>query len=195
MRAAVLERPGLDNLKIEQLPTPEPGPGEVLVRLRAASINYRDTLTVVGGYGSRQKQESLIPLSDGAGEVAAVGADVDRWRAGDRVIGCLMPNWQGGEMSEEKSAISLGGSADGCAAEYRLFPATGLVRTPEHLSFFKEDKEAVFFSSAQELQAKAKYYVEHPDEREAIARAGHERCVRSGNTHMDRVRKMLEEIG
>ena len=134
MRAAVLERPGLDNLKIEQLPTPEPGPGEVLVRLRAASINYRDTLTVVGGYGSRQKQESLIPLSDGAGEVAAVGADVDRWRAGDRVIGCLMPNWQGGEISEEKSAISLGGSADGCAAEYRLFPATGLVRTPEHLS-------------------------------------------------------------
>jgi len=72
MRAAVLERPGLDNLKIEQLPTPEPGPGEVLVRLRAASINYRDTLTVVGGYGSRQKQESLIPLSDGAGEVVAV---------------------------------------------------------------------------------------------------------------------------
>src|SRR6266567_4249463 len=134
MRAAVLERPGLDNLKIEQLPTPEPGPGEVLVRLRAASLNYRDTLTVVGGYGSRQKQEALIPLSDGAGEVAAVGADVDRWRAGDRVIGCLMPNWQGGKMSEEKSAISLGGSVDGCAAEYRLFPATGLVRTPEHLS-------------------------------------------------------------
>jgi NADPH:quinone reductase-like Zn-dependent oxidoreductase len=134
MKAAVIERPGLDNLKIEELPTPEPGPGEVLVRLRAASLNYRDTLIVVGGYGSRQKQARLIPLSDGAGEVVAVGPGAERWRLGDRVIGCLMPNWQGGEISEQKSAVSLGGSVDGCAAEYRRFPATGLVRTPEHLS-------------------------------------------------------------
>ena len=134
MKAAVIERPGLDNLKIEELPTPEPGAGEVLVRLRAASLNDRDTLTVVGGYGSRQKQARLIPLSDGAGEVAAVGLGVERWRLGDRVIGCLLPNWQGGELSEEKGALSLGGSVDGCATEYRLFPATGLVRTSEHLS-------------------------------------------------------------
>jgi NADPH:quinone reductase-like Zn-dependent oxidoreductase len=134
MKAAVIERPGLDNLKIEELPTPEPGPGEVLVRLRAASLNYRDTLIVVGGYGSRQKQARLIPLSDGAGEVVAVGPGAERWRLGDRVIGCLMPNWQGGEISEEKSAVSLGGSVDGCAAEYRRFAAAGLVRTPEHLS-------------------------------------------------------------
>jgi NADPH:quinone reductase-like Zn-dependent oxidoreductase len=134
MKAAVIERPGLDNLKIEELPTPEPGPGEILVRLRAASLNFRDTLTVIGGYGSRQKQARLIPLSDGAGEVAAVGPGAERWRLGDRVIGCLMPDWQGGELSEEKGAVSLGGSVDGCAAEYRLFPATGLVRTPEHLS-------------------------------------------------------------
>ncbi len=68
-------------------------------------------------------------------------------------------------------------------------------RTPEHLSFFQEGKEAVFFSSTDELLKKAKYYLEHPDEREAIARAGYERCVRSGNTHLDRVRTMLEEIG
>ncbi len=134
MKAAVIERPGLDNLKIEELPTPEPGPGEVLVRLRAASLNYRDTLTVVGGYGSRQKQARLIPLSDGAGEVAKLGPGAERWRLGDRVIGCLLPDWQGGEISEEKSAVSLGGSVDGCAAEYRVFQAIGLVRTPEHLS-------------------------------------------------------------
>ncbi len=134
MKAAVLQRPGLDHLKIEDLPVPEPGPGEVLVRLRAASLNYRDTLTAVGGYGSRQKLERLIPLSDGAGEVVEVGPGVTSWRNGDRVIGCLMPNWQGGEMSEEKSAASLGGSIDGCAVEYRVFPATGLVHTPEHLS-------------------------------------------------------------
>jgi NADPH:quinone reductase-like Zn-dependent oxidoreductase len=134
MKAAVIERPGLDNLKVEELPVPEPGVGEVLVRLRAASLNFRDTLTVVGGYGSRQKRERLIPLSDGAGDVAAVGSRAEPWRRGDRVIGCLMPNWLGGDISEEKSAISLGGSVDGCATEYRLFPASGLVRTPEHLS-------------------------------------------------------------
>jgi NADPH:quinone reductase-like Zn-dependent oxidoreductase len=134
MKAAVIERPGLDNLKVEELPVPEPGVGEVLVRLRAASLNFRDTLTVVGGYGSRQKRERLIPLSDGAGDVAAVGSRAEPWRRGDRVIGCLMPNRLGGDISEEKSAISLGGSVDGCATEYRLFPASGLVRTPEHLS-------------------------------------------------------------
>ncbi len=134
MRAAVIERPGLDHLKLEELPIPEPRRGEVLVRLRAASLNYRDTLTAVGGYGARQKRERLIPLSDGAGEVVEVGSDPGSWRRGDRVIGCLMPNWQGGEMSEGKSAASLGGSVDGCAAEYRVFSATGLVRTPEHLS-------------------------------------------------------------
>lgn len=134
MKAALIVRPGLDNLVIEELPTPVPGPGEVLVRLRAAALNFRDTLTVVGGYGSRQKQERLIPLGDGAGEVAELGAGVTSWQRGDRVIACLMPNWQGGEMSEEKSAASLGGSIDGCATEYRVFPATGLVRTPEHLS-------------------------------------------------------------
>ena len=134
MKAAVIVRPGLDNLIIEELATPAPGPGEVLVRLRAAALNFRDTLTVVGGYGSRQKQERLIPLGDGAGEVAELGAGVTSWQRGDRVIACLMPNWQGGEMSEEKSAASLGGSIDGCATEYRVFPATGLVRTPEHLS-------------------------------------------------------------
>lgn len=134
MKAAVILCPGLDNLRIEELPTPAAGPGEVLVRLRAASLNYRDTLTVVGGYGSRQKQERLIPLGDGAGEVAEVGPGVHSWRRGDRVIACFMPNWQGGEMSEDKSAASLGGSIDGCAVEYRVLPATGLARTPEHLS-------------------------------------------------------------
>jgi NADPH:quinone reductase-like Zn-dependent oxidoreductase len=134
MKAAVIVRPGLNNLGIEDLPVPEPGPGEVLVRMRAAALNYRDTLTVIGGYGSRQKQERLIPLGDGAGEVVQLGNGVESWREGDRVLGCLMPDWQGGEMSEAKGAASLGGSVDGCAVEYRVFPATGLVRTPDYLS-------------------------------------------------------------
>jgi glycosyltransferase involved in cell wall biosynthesis len=67
-------------------------------------------------------------------------------------------------------------------------------RTPDHLSYFEEGKEAEFFSSAKELVEKAKYYLDHEDEREAIARAGHERCVRSGYTHQDRVKQTLEAI-
>jgi alcohol dehydrogenase len=134
MQAAVIERPGLDNLTFKEVPEPRPGAGEVLVRLRAASLNYRDTLTVVGGYGSRQKQQDLIPLSDGAGEVVALGPGATPWKVGDRVIGCMLPNWIDGEISEAKISVSLGGSAAGCAAEYRVFPAAGLLPTPGHLS-------------------------------------------------------------
>ena len=134
MRAAVVERPGLDHLVLKELPTPSPGPGEALVRLRAASLNYRDTLTVLGGYGSKQKQSDLIPLSDGAGEVVGLGPGASRWRVGDRVIGCLFPNWIDGEIDAEKIRLALGGSVDGCAAEYRVFAEGALVRTPDHLS-------------------------------------------------------------
>lgn len=137
MRAAVIERPGLDHLVLKELPEPTPGPGEVLVRLRAASLNYRDTLTVLGGYGSKQKQSNLIPLSDGAGEVVALGPGATRWRVGDRVIGCLFPNWLDGEIDAEKIRLSLGGSVDGCAVEHRVFAETGLVRTPDFLSDFE----------------------------------------------------------
>ena len=79
MRAAVLSAAGLDNLSVVELPDPEPGPGEVLVRVRAATLNYRDLLTVEGGYGSRQKTVGLIPVSDGAGEVVAVGGGVTKF--------------------------------------------------------------------------------------------------------------------
>ncbi|HVM78328.1 MAG TPA: NAD(P)-dependent alcohol dehydrogenase [Stellaceae bacterium] len=134
MRAAIVERPGLDHLVVTEIPEPKPGPDEVLVRLRAASLNYRDTLTVVGGYGSKQKQSGLIPLSDGAGEVAALGPGVTRWRVGDRVIGCLFPNWIEGEIDVEKISLALGGSVDGCAVEYRVFAEKSLVPTPPFLS-------------------------------------------------------------
>src|SRR5262249_26530523 len=118
MRAAIIERPGLEYLVLRELPEPRPGAGEVLVRLRAASLNFRDTLPGVGGYGWRQKQSDLIPLCDGAGEVVALGAGASRWRVGDRVIGCLFPNWLDGEIDAEKTSQSLGGSVDGCAVEY-----------------------------------------------------------------------------
>lgn len=84
MRAAVLSKAGVDNLSVVDLPDPEPGPGEVLVRVRAATLNYRDLLTVEGGYGARQRTDNLIPVSDGAGDVVAVGEGVTRFAVGDR---------------------------------------------------------------------------------------------------------------
>ena len=81
MKAAILSQPGLAHLAVREVADPSAGPGEVLVRMRAATLNYRDTLVVEGGYGSHQRSENLIPLSDGAGEVVAVGDGVRRFAA------------------------------------------------------------------------------------------------------------------
>src|SRR6476660_2267367 len=87
LKAYELQGPGgVDAMALVEKPAPVPGPGQVLVKLKAATINYRDLLTVKGGYGSRQKFP-LIPLSDGAGVVESVGAGVTAFAAGDRVVG------------------------------------------------------------------------------------------------------------
>lgn len=134
MRAAVLASAGLDNLSVVEVPDPEPGPGEVLVRVRAATLNYRDLLTVEGGYGSRQRTENLIPVSDGAGEVIAVGDGVARFAAGDRVVANFFQEWIAGEPDETRLHSGLGGQIDGMAAELRVLPEYGLCHTPDHLS-------------------------------------------------------------
>jgi len=134
LKAYELQGPGgVDALMPVDKPMPSPGPGEVLVKLKAATINYRDLLTVKGGYGSRQKFP-LVPLSDGAGTVASVGAGVAGFKAGDRVTGSFFEGWLGGEPSEEKMRSNLGGALDGVLCEYRVWPAAALVRTPDHLS-------------------------------------------------------------
>jgi alcohol dehydrogenase len=136
MKAAVVDKVGsFDNLKVVELPEPKAGPGQILVRLRAASLNYRDILAVQGGYGSTQKRENLIPLSDGAGEVVEVGPGVRAWKAGDRVVGCFFPKWLTGQPNERRVAVNLGGSVDGVAAEYRVFDEDEVLAIPQHLSF------------------------------------------------------------
>jgi NADPH:quinone reductase-like Zn-dependent oxidoreductase len=124
---------GIDGLALVDKPIPEPGEGQVLVRLKAATLNYRDLLTVKGGYGSRQKFP-LVPLSDGAGVVERVGPGVREFAAGDRVIGSFFESWLAGEPSAAKMSAALGGSVDGVLTQYRIFPKHALVRTPEHLS-------------------------------------------------------------
>ncbi len=134
MRAALVTSPGIENLAIVDLPDPEPGPGEVLVRVGAVTLNYRDLLTVEGGYGSRQKQADLIPVSDGAGKVVAVGDGVTRFAPGDRVVANFFQDWLGGEPDEHSMHSGLGGLIDGMAAELRVLPEYGLAHTPAHLS-------------------------------------------------------------
>src|SRR3954471_7596788 len=134
MKVYELQGPhGVEGMALLEKPVPSAGPGEVLVRLKAATINYRDLLTVKGGYGSRQKFP-LVPLSDGAGVVESVGPGVTRFKPGDRVTGSFFEGWLGGEPSEEKMRSNLGGALDGVLCEYRVWPAAALVRTPEHLS-------------------------------------------------------------
>lgn len=138
MRAwTVDEAFGLDHLRLVERPTPEPehlGPGQALVRLRAASLNYRDLMMVQGLYNPKQPLP-LVPCSDGAGEVVAVGEGVRAVRPGDRVATIFAQGWLGGAQRPEYVTTTLGGPLDGTLTELMVVPASALVRAPDHLSF------------------------------------------------------------
>jgi NADPH:quinone reductase-like Zn-dependent oxidoreductase len=121
-------------LEFIERPTPQPGPGEVLIRIHAISINYRDLLMVKGLYNPKMKLPR-IPCSDGAGEVAAVGEGVTRWKPGDRVAGAFMQNWLDGPPTPAKVKGALGGDIDGMLTEFLCLKETGLVALPSHLSY------------------------------------------------------------
>jgi NADPH:quinone reductase-like Zn-dependent oxidoreductase len=125
---------GLDALSLVEREEPRPGPGQVLVRVRAASLNYRDLLTVEGSYNPKQPLP-LVPLSDGAGEVGEVGTGVTRVEPGDRVAGIFNQAWLSGPPRREHVGFSLGGPLDGMLAGQVVLDAEGVVPVPEHLSF------------------------------------------------------------
>src|SRR5438105_11763314 len=93
---------GLDSLVLTERPEPKPGPGQVLVQMRAFSLNYRDLMVMKGIYNPKQRLP-LIPLSDGAGKIVAVGEGVKRVKLGDRVAGIFMQQWLCGEITEDKA--------------------------------------------------------------------------------------------
>lgn len=127
---------GIDSLTMVDEDTPRPARGQVLVRMQAASLNFRDLLVVKGQYGRSPARPDLIPLSDGAGEVVEVGPEVSRVKVGDRVAGIFMQDWIGGPMTPEVQPSALGGGArDGVLAEYVLFDQHGVVPIPAHLSY------------------------------------------------------------
>lgn len=136
MKAYEVEQFGIDNLSIAEREDPSPGANEVLVRINAVSLNYRDLMVVTGTYNPRMKLPA-IPFSDGAGEIAAVGSGVAKWKAGDRVMPIFAQRWFDGDSSEEKRRTSLGAGAqwDGVLREFAAFDQESVVRIPEHLSY------------------------------------------------------------
>jgi NADPH:quinone reductase-like Zn-dependent oxidoreductase len=122
----------LDGLRKAERPEPQPGPGEVLIRVRATSLNYRDHMVVMGRYFSAVERET-IPLSDGAGEVVAIGSGVSRFKTGDRVAGTFFQVWNDGPRTRFYPA--LGVPLDGMLAEYVALHEDGVVAIPPGLSF------------------------------------------------------------
>ncbi|MEC7947932.1 MAG: NAD(P)-dependent alcohol dehydrogenase [Myxococcota bacterium] len=128
---------GTDHLAPSTRPSPVPGPGQILLRMRAASLNYRDLLMIRGHYNPRQPLP-LVPCSDGVGEVIGVGPDVTRFSVGDRACPIFAQAWLGGPPDVAASRSTLGGPVDGTLQERMVVHEHAAVRPPTHLS----DEEA-----------------------------------------------------
>jgi NADPH:quinone reductase-like Zn-dependent oxidoreductase len=134
---------GLDHVRKTERPVPVPGAGEVLIKMRAVSLNYRD-LGVIDGFYNPNLQLPLIPVSDGVGEVVGLGEQASRFKLGERVSGIFTQSWISGEPTQEGWVSTLGNPLDGLLAEYVVLNEQGLVRVPDHLS----DEEAASLACA-----------------------------------------------
>jgi NADPH:quinone reductase-like Zn-dependent oxidoreductase len=129
-RAIVMTGPGEPVAPVER-PVDEPGPGQVLVKVKASSLNFHDNVNLMGLLPGPWPR---VPMSDGAGEVAAVGSGVDGLHVGDRVMGAFHPGWPDGPPTPEAKRELPGDTEDGWLQQYRVAAVTGLVRTPDYLS-------------------------------------------------------------
>ena len=124
---------GFDKLALEERPDPVPGPGEVLIQIRACSINYRDFAVAAGKYFGGALKAPAIPLSDGAGQVIAVGPEVKHFEPGDRVQGSFFMNWEDGPP---RHSAALGdGFSPGMLAELVVLPESAVVPMAESLDY------------------------------------------------------------
>ncbi len=133
-----------ENVRIGVRPDPEPGPGQVRLKMRASALNYRDLLVPQRGYGSRMKELPLIMLSDGVGVIDAVGDGVTGLKAGDRACPLFFQSWISGGANEERLSLSLGSELDGTMAELMVLPEHGVAPAPSFLN----DKEAASLPTA-----------------------------------------------
>jgi NADPH:quinone reductase-like Zn-dependent oxidoreductase len=125
---------GIDNLQRVELAEPEPAAGQVVVSMRAASLNYRDLVTVRGVPGATAPK-SLVPCSDGAGVVQSVGPGVRDLAVGDRVAPLFFQSWLDGPVTAEARSLALGGSLDGVLQDRVVLRAEGVIRLPDSISF------------------------------------------------------------
>lgn len=137
MKAWVLKAgaTSLDDLHLLERETPQPGPGEVQIRVKACSLNYRDQLIPQGKYMGGAVAQDVVPLSDGAGEVTAIGAGVTHFSVGDRVAGTFFQNWIDGPPNPQAGAALGAPPADGMLCEYVVLPEQGVVKIAHTLSF------------------------------------------------------------
>ena len=133
-RYQIDQQGSIDNIHLVDADYPRPGPHQVLVRVRAVSLNYRDLIIIRGMMGPLSKP-GLVPVSDGAGEVVETGPGVSRFKTGDRVIPIFRQKWISGRYQLGDSSSDLGGGVDGMLTEYAVFDEQSLVTLPGHLSF------------------------------------------------------------
>lgn len=143
MQAIQLENYGIENLKLAEVPTPEVGENEVLVKTTAASLQYLDLLTVENSVGLNIPLP-FIPVSEGVGIVESVGNNVTRWKKGDRVLIPFVTKWEAGRTTPYHNAVRTGLQTSGTLAEYTVQPENTLARTPNNLN----DAEAASLSVA-----------------------------------------------
>ncbi|WP_411824536.1 zinc-dependent alcohol dehydrogenase family protein [Leptospira sp. 'Mane'] len=135
MKQIQLSSFGIENLKLINASEPgKPNTGEVLVRMRAASLNFRDNLVIAGKYNPKFPTP-MVPCSDGAGEVIEIGEGVSEFQVGDRVLATFAPRWIADKATHQEMRHTLGGPLDGTLREYIIFSDSGLVKLPDHLSF------------------------------------------------------------
>jgi NADPH:quinone reductase-like Zn-dependent oxidoreductase len=125
---------GIDKLSLDDIEVPEPRADQVLVRIRAVSLNFRDLLVSTGKYNPKQPMPVIL-CSDGAGEVVATGAAVTRFKPGDRVASTFFQNWISGESTSQAAPSALGGALDGVFTTHRALSQDGVVQFPDHLSY------------------------------------------------------------
>lgn len=135
MKAMSIEEWGEENIRLVERPDPVAGPGEVVIRIHAVSINPRDLILARGGYGRRGGEPPIIPLCDGAGEIAEIGEGVTGLAVGDRVCPAFSRTWISGPLGPAFFGGAHGGPLDGTMCELMCVPAAAVVLVPSHLSF------------------------------------------------------------
>jgi NADPH:quinone reductase-like Zn-dependent oxidoreductase len=133
MQAYIFEEFGRNSLKRVERPVPDPGPDEIVLKMKAVSLNFRDLLMLEGSYNPRMKLP-VVPCSDGAGVVSAVGSSVKDWKIGDRAMPLFAPGWYDGDPDRDHLRKALGGPVDGTLQEYMCFRAADAVKIPRHLT-------------------------------------------------------------